>query len=217
MEERGRFPRYIAVEGPIGVGKTSLVTLLAQRLQAREVYERVEENPFLERFYQNPKKYAFQTQIFFLFSRFQQQLEIIQQDLFKWITISDYLFEKDKIFAHLTLDRDEIELYEKIYALLSPRVPKPSLVIYLQANAETLISRIKGRNRPSDKGITFDYIEEIKRAYDQFFFNYNACPLLTINTVEWNFLNDPQELSRLIKEIRNVKAGMQYYIPRTGR
>jgi deoxyadenosine/deoxycytidine kinase len=217
MKASGRPPQYIAVEGPIGVGKTSLVKLLAVELQGRDIYEEVEENPFLTRFYQDQKKHAFQTQIFFLFSRFQQQMELLQQDLFSRVTISDYLFEKDKIFAYLNLDNDELELYEKIYKILSPRLRRPDLVIYLQAGTDILLQRIRNRSKPYEKGITVDYIEELNRAYNQFFFHYDETPLLVISTAGVDFIQNPEEVTQLIREIQAARRGMQYYIPRTSR
>ncbi len=217
MRSSGRPPQYIAVEGPIGVGKTSLVKLLAAEFQARDIYESVEDNPFLPRFYQDQRKYAFQTQIFFLFNRFQQQMELIQQDLFNRVTISDYLFEKDKVFAYLNLDSDELKLYEKIYSILSPRLRQPDLVIYLQASTEILSQRIRKRKKPYEKGITLDYIEELNRAYNQFFFHYDASPLLIISTSGVDFTRSPEEVTQLAREIMRAKEGMQYYIPQTDR
>ena len=215
MKPSDRPPRYIAVEGPIGSGKTSLVKLLSAEFHARDIYEKVEDNPFLSRFYQDRRKYAFQAQIFFLFSRFQQPSGLLQQDLCNRVTISDYLFEKDKIFAYLNLDDDELDLYEKIYGILSPRLHQPDLVIYLQASTEVLLQRIRGRNKPYEKTITTDYLEELNQAYSQFFFHYDASPLLVINTSGVDFIRSPEEVTQLIREIRTAKSGMKYYIPRT--
>ena len=217
MKPSSRPPQYIAVEGPIGVGKTTLVKILAAEFQARDIYEKAEDNPFISRFYQDRRKYAFQTQIFFLFSRFQQQMELLQQDLFNRVTISDYLFEKDKVFAYLNLDSDELELYEKIYKILSPRLRQPDLVIYLQGSTEVLLQRIRGRNKPYERNITSDYIEELNQAYNQFFFHYDASPLLVISTSGVDFIQSPEEVTQLVREIRTAKSVMQYYIPQTSR
>src|SRR5438477_12589515 len=152
--------RYIAVEGPIGVGKTTLTRALAKRFSGRTIFEVVEENPFLASFYQDRNKFAFQTQLFFLLSRFKQQQELHQQDLFNQLTVSDYLFAKDRIFASITLDPNELSLYERIYQMLGPRVMKPDLVIYLQARLEVLLARIKKRGREFERKFDADYLAE---------------------------------------------------------
>jgi deoxyguanosine kinase len=153
--------RYIVVEGPIGVGKTSLSNLLSERFRARRILEVVEENPFLSSFYTDRDKYAFQTQIFFLLSRFRQQQELFQQDLFNSVTVSDYLFAKDRIFACLTLDPNELSLYDRVFEALGPRVAKPDLVIYLQARLEVLLQRIKKRGREFERKFDPVYLEEL--------------------------------------------------------
>src|SRR5437588_3518878 len=157
--------RYICVEGPIGVGKTTLTRALAKRFGGRTVFEVVEENPFLASFYQDRAKYAFQTQLFFLLSRFRQQQELFQQDLFNQITVSDYLFAKDRIFASITLDPHELSLYERVYEQISPRVLKPDLVIYLQARLDVLLARIKKRGRDFERKFDPDYLAELSRTY----------------------------------------------------
>ena len=154
-------PRYIVVEGPIGVGKTSLAKRLAAEFHARSVFEKVEENPFLTKFYEDRESYAFQAQIFFLLSRYQQQRELIQQDLFSQNAVSDYLFAKDRIFATLNLSSEEITLYKQLYQLLDPRVPKPDLVVYLQARPDVLYKRVKKRDKKFDKEITPEYLTEV--------------------------------------------------------
>src|SRR3954468_6118431 len=155
--------RYIVVEGPIGGGKTSLANILTERYSARRVLEVVEENPFLASFYQDRQKYAFQTQLFFLLSRFKQQQDLFQQDLFSNVTVSDYLFAKDRIFASITLDSNELALYERIYEHLGPRVLKPDLVIYLQARLEVLLARIRKRGREFERKFDADYLAELAR------------------------------------------------------
>ncbi len=206
-------PRYIVVEGPIGVGKTSLAKRLAAEFHARSVFEKVEENPFLTKFYEDRESYAFQAQIFFLLSRYQQQRELIQQDLFSQNTVSDYLFAKDRIFATLNLSSEEITLYKQLYQLLDPRVPKPDLVVYLQARPDVLYKRVKKRDKQFDKEITPEYLTEVARAYNEFFFRYDESPLLAINTSDIDFMASSEDLADLIKEINTMGSGTQHYIP----
>ncbi len=205
--------KYIVVEGPIGVGKTSLAKMLAHEFQARTVFERVEDNPFLPRFYKSRETYAFQNQTFFLLNRYQQQIELAQQDLFAHNTVADYLFAKDQIFASLTLSAEELSLYQQIYALLNTRVPKPDLVVYLQARAEVLYKRIKKRDKKYERGVTFEYLAEVAQAYNQFFFHYDETPLLVVNTSEIDFVSSSNDLADLIKEINGMGSGTQHYIP----
>lgn len=206
--------RYIVVEGPIGVGKTSLVKLLAKEFNARCILENPEGNPFLPNFYKDRKKYAFQTQIFFLLSRFNQQKEIAQLDLFNQITLCDYLFAKDRIFAILNLDDHELALYEQIFKLLNTKIPNPDLVIFLQARPEILLKRIKKRNIPYEKEIDIDYLKELNEAYNYYFFHYNHSPLLVIDTSEIDFVRSREDLEQLIREIKRMKKGTWYFIPR---
>ena len=205
--------RYIVVEGPIGVGKTSLIELIGENFGSRVVLERVTENPFLPRFYQNPKRYAFQAQMFFLLSRYQQQRELSQQDLFSQSIVCDYLFAKDRIFASVNLDDDELALYQQIYELMDQRIPRPDLVIYLQAPTEVLRQRIKLRGRGYEREISREYIEAINEAYNRFFFSYNETPLLIINTAEVDFVRNPEDFQDLVREIQRMKKGVQFYIP----
>lgn len=205
--------RYLVVEGPIGVGKTSLAKSLAQEFQARTVLERAEDNPFLAKFYEQPKKYAFQNQLFFLLSRYQQQRELAQQELFEQSLVADYLFAKDRIFAALTLSGEELSLYQQIYQLLDPRVAKPDLVVYLQARPEVLYKRIKKRDKIFERAITLDYLKEVAQAYSAFFFHYDETPLLVVNTSEIDFVSSSEDLADLIKEINNMGPGTQHYIP----
>lgn len=208
--------RYIVTEGPIGVGKTSLTSLLAEELGARLILERAEENPFLPDFYKDSVRYRFQTQMFFLLNRFSQQQEITQPDLFIRVTISDYLFDKDRIFAYLTLDENELALYEQFYKILEPKIIRPDLVIFLQANTDTLLRRIKQRARPFESEISYDYVAAVNEAYNQFFFRYNDTPLLVINTSEIDFVHRREDLDDLLKQILGMKQGTQYYVPKSG-
>jgi deoxyadenosine/deoxycytidine kinase len=205
--------KYIVVEGPIGVGKTSLAKILANEFQARNVFERIEDNPFLPKFYKSRATYAFQNQTFFLLNRYQQQMELAQQDLFNQNTVADYLFAKDQIFASLTLSAEELSLYQQIYALLNTRVPKPDLVIYLQARPEVLYKRVKKRDKKYERGVTFEYLSEVAQAYNQFFFHYDETPLLVVNTSEIDFVSSSKDLADLIKEINGMGSGTQHYIP----
>jgi deoxyguanosine kinase len=210
-----RHARYIVIDGPIGVGKTSLATLLAPELNARLIFERAEENPFLTDFYHDPARIRFQTQIFFLMNRFAQQEEFSQHDLFNQVTISDYLFAKDRIFAYLNLNDHELALYEQIYKMIEPKVVRPDLVIYLQADTETILRRIKQRARPFEKDVSRDYIEAVNEAYSHYFFRYAETPLLVINTSDIDFVHNHQDLDDLIRQILSMRPGTLYYVPRS--
>jgi deoxyguanosine kinase len=205
--------RYIVVEGPIGVGKTSMVQMLGEAFGSRIILEKATENPFLPRFYTNPASYAFQTQMFFLLSRYQQQRDLLQQELFSQNVICDYLFAKDRIFASVNLDEDELALYQQIYSLLDQRIARPDLVIYLQSPTEVLQQRIRMRGRSYEREISRDYIEAINEAYNRFFFNYSDTPLLVINTSEVDFVRRPEDFQDLVREIQRMRKGVQFYVP----
>ena len=202
--------RYIVVEGPLGVGKTSLAKLLAETFNATSVLERVEENPFLEKFYQDRGKFSFQTQMFFLLTRYQQQQEILQADLFKQNIVSDYLFAKDRIFAYLNLSEDELVLYEWVYHLLDQRVVKPDLVIYLQAPVQVLSKRIRKRAIHYERNIEEEYLQKLSRAYNTFFFHYKETPLLVVNTSSIDFVKREADFKNLVREIQHADKGVRY-------
>jgi deoxyadenosine/deoxycytidine kinase len=213
MKETAAAPRYIVVEGPIGVGKTSLVDLLSERLGARKLLEVADDNPFLPNFYKDPRRYAFQTQLWYLLNRFRQQQELGQFDLFRQTLITDYLFAKDKIFAYLTLEDHELALYERVHTLLQVQVPTADLVIFLQASTETLLQRIAIRGKAYEREMDRKYLEDLNAAYTHFFFHYTASPLLVVNTSDIDFVNRREDLEDLIKKIGETRAGMHYYVP----
>ena len=206
-------PRYIVVEGPIGVGKTSLVDLLSERLGGRKLLEVAADNPFLPNFYKDPRRYAFQTQLWFLLNRFRQQQELGQFDLFRQTLITDYLFAKDKIFAYLTLEDHELALYERVHTLLQVQVPTPDLVIFLQASTEMLLQRIAIRGKAYERELDRKYLEDLNAAYTHFFFHYTASPLLVVNTSDIDFVKRREDLEDLVKKIGETRAGMHYYVP----
>ena len=205
--------RYVAVEGVIGVGKTSLARLLAERMQAKLILEEVEENPFLKDFYRDRARYAFQTQMHFLFSRYQQQRGLRQMELFRERMVADYLFQKDRIFASLNLQERELALYERLVGWLELDVMKPDVVVYLQANAETLLERIGRRGRPFERDMERDYVKQLVEAYNHFFFHYVEAPLLVVNTNAIDFVNNPDDFEDLRKRILSHRQGTVYYAP----
>ena len=207
------FHRIIAIEGPVGVGKSTIARALSERLKARLVEEDIEGNPFIREFYADPRRTAFQTQMFFLLSRYQQQLQLAQGDLFARSTVSDYMFQKDRIFAYLTLNDAELALYDRIYQLLDPRVTRPDLVVYLQARPEVLLERIRGRSRAWERPITLEYLERVNRAYNDYFFHYDGGALLVINTSDIDFVEKEAHLEEVISAIRRMKKGVQHYNP----
>ena len=208
-----RQKNYIVVEGPLGAGKTSFAMLLAEKIHGKTILEETEGNPFLANFYKDPMKFAFQTQLFFLLRRFQKQEEINQIDIFKRVVISDFLFDKDRIFARLNLDDREFSLYEQIFHLLKVRILKPNLVIFLQARTDILKERIKKRDRNYEKSIHIKYLDQINQAFNEFFFHYTETPLLVIDASEIDFVNVPSDLDNLIVEIEKMEKGTKYYVP----
>ncbi len=204
--------RSIAVEGPIGVGKTSFVERLARRFDAHVVLEEL-NNPFLKSFYQDNPGAAFQVQLFFLLSRNRQLQELSHRDLFQQVTICDYILPKDKIFAYLNLDDSELLIYDKLYAMLEAQVPKPDLVIFLQAETQTLIERIKHRDRKYEVQISEAYVDEVNKAYNYFFVHYSQTPLLVIDTTKIDFVHREEHLEELVEQIDKMDRGVQYYSP----
>mgnify|MGYP000379549873 CR=1 FL=1 len=194
---------FIAIEGVIGAGKTTLAQLLSERNNARLVLEKFEENPFLPKFYEDRKRYAFQTQLAFLASRFKQQQKMTNRELFDDFVISDYIFEKDRIFARLNLDDDELSLYDNIYGIMTGISAKPDLVIYLQNSVERLMHNIDKRGRDYERNITEDYLKGLSDSYNQFFYRYNKSPLIIINASEIDFVHNPDHLSYLEEQIFN--------------
>jgi deoxyadenosine/deoxycytidine kinase len=204
--------RHIAVEGPIGVGKTSLVELLSSRFEGVKILEDV-QNPFLEPFYKGKAGAAFQVQIFFLLSRHRQHLEIAQLDLFSTLVVSDYTMAKDRIFARMNLDDEEFRLYDRLFQLLTPQLPKPDLVIYLEAAVETCMRRIRGRGREFERAMDPDYLQRLKDAYNTFFYRFNDSPLLVVNTDEIDFVNNPEDFDNLLDQVARTRKGTQVYVP----
>jgi deoxyadenosine/deoxycytidine kinase len=205
--------QYVAVEGPIGVGKTAVVERLAQRLEAHTVLEEWSQNPFLKAFYDGAAGAAFQVELFFLLSRYRQQQELLQRRLFTQATICDYVFEKSKLFAYLNLEDSELIIYDKLYALLGEGVPRPDLVVYLQAPTEVLVRRIRQRGRPEEARLSEEYLAEVNRAYNHYFFHYTQTPLLVVNTAEVDFVKRAEDVDDLIKQVRQMGKGTQYYVP----
>jgi deoxyadenosine/deoxycytidine kinase len=204
--------RHIAIEGPIGVGKTSLVQLLADRFEGVMVLEDI-TNPFLPAFYEGRAGAPFQVQIYFLLSRFQQQREIAQMNLFQNLVLADYSFPKDRIFAYLNLDDTDLKIYEKLYPVLEQEVPTPDLVIYMQASLPVLLERIKTRARDFEADIDPGYLERLSEAYSYYFFHYRETPLLVINTDDIDFVNKPADFDALVDQIARTRHGTQIYVP----
>ena len=205
---------YIAVDGPIGVGKTAVVERLAERLDATTLLEEWGQNPFLKSFYDGAQAAAFQVELFFLLSRYRQQQELVQRQLFQQTTLVDYVFEKSRLFAYLNLDDSELMIYDKLYSLLSESVPRPDLIVYLQAPTEVLLKRVKARGRPEENQLSQEYLAEVNRAYNHYFFHYTTTPLLVVNTEGVDFARSEEDVADLLKQIRTMGKGTQYYVPR---
>jgi len=204
--------RHIAIEGPIGVGKTSLVDRLAARFEGVKLLEDV-QNPFLDPFYKGRGGAAFQVQIFFLLSRHQQHLEVAQRELFTRLIVADYTMAKDRIFARLNLNDEEFALYDRLYQLLTPRLPRPDLVIYLEGAVETCMKRIKLRAREFERSMDPDYLRRLKDAYNAFFYRYSETPLLVVNTDEIDFVKNSDDFENLVQQISRLRKGTQVYVP----
>lgn len=203
--------RYVVVEGPIGVGKTSLTRRLADHAGAKMLLEKPQENPFLARFYQDAARYALPTQLFFLFQRINEVRELAQMDLFGSRTISDYLFDKDTLFARLTLSEDEFKLYQSIYQSLAPQAPTPDLVIYLQASTDTLIERVQRRGFRYESNISGEYLVQLANSYGEFFHHYDAAPLLIVNSDNLNFVDNEEDFSLLLERIQNMRGPREFF------
>lgn len=209
--------QFIVVEGPIGVGKTSLVRRLCNSLSAEAVLEQAAQNPFLERFYRNPRAGALPTQLYFLFQRAQQLSSLKQQDLFARVRVADYLLEKDRLFARVTLDDAEFSLYEQVYAKLDIQAAKPDLVVYLQAPVDVLLERIARRGIEYEQHIERAYLERLNEAYARFFHEYEAAPLLIVNAASIDPINNQADYDELLAAIRRMKRGRLYYNPMRSR
>ena len=214
VDLRGRTPpAFIAVEGPIGVGKTTLAKRLANSFNYQALLEKADENPFLERFYQNKKQGALATQLFFLFQRAQQIQDMRQTDIFEPVRVSDFLIEKDPLFARINLDSDEYELYEKVFQQLTIDAPRPDLVIYLQASTDVLLSRIEARGIHFEQHITRDYLESLNEVYSEFFLYYDGAPLLIVNASEIDLVNGDRDYEHLVDYMLDIRNGRHYFNP----
>ena len=214
LQDLKQAPRFIAVEGPIGVGKTSLTKRLAETFNYELLLENAEENPFLDRFYQNPRQHALATQLFFLFQRAQQIEESRQSDLFEPVRVSDFLIDKDRLFAELNLEKDEYNLYHKIYRHLVIDAPKPDLVIYLQAPTEVLLQRIQKRGIPSEQMIESEYLNQLNRAYTEFFHYYSDSKLLIVNSAEIDLVANDEDYDQLVTYVLSLPNGTHYFNPK---
>ncbi|MHB1187668.1 deoxynucleoside kinase [Thiobacillus sp.] len=203
--------RYIVVEGPIGAGKTSLTYKLAERLEADTLLENAGDNPFLPRFYQEPKRYALPTQLHFLFDRTRQLRDLAQGDLFRGGTVSDFLIDKDMLFARLNLDDDEFELYQKVYADLAPQAPTPDLVIYLQAPIDALLERVRRRGVDFERGMDAGYLQRLANSYSEFFHRYEAAPLLIVNTSNLNFAQSEADFELLVERVSKMRGPREFF------
>ena len=206
---------YIAIEGPIGVGKTSLAQLLSRELGARLVLEDFEDNPFLPDFYNDPERFGFQTQLFFLLQRYRQQQDLRQVDMFQKLLITDYMFVKDRLFASLNLGDKEMQLYDTVASLLERNIIRPDIVIYLQADTDVLMKNIEKRGRNMEKNITWEYIDALNQVYTEYFFRYQDTPLVIINTNNIDFVENENDLKEVIDYIRQPVSGTKFFNPVT--
>ena len=213
METRTASPGYLAVEGPIGVGKTSLARRLSEAFGSKLLLESPEENPFLERFYQSPARFALPTQLFFLFQRARQIEELKQGDMFRPGYVTDFMLEKDAIFARVNLHDDELRLYEQVYTQLRLQLPVPDKVVYLQAPTDVLMERIRRRDAGYERLIEREYVQNIVDAYTQFFYHYAAGPLLVVNAAEINFVDNDSDFETLVEEVRKHRSGRHFFNP----
>jgi len=205
--------KFVVVEGPIGVGKTTLARRLADSFGSELLLEGAEENPFLDRFYQDPKSAALQTQLFFLFQRGRQVQAIKQDDLFQPVRVADFIMEKDRLFAELTLDEEEYKLYQQVYAHMTVDAPRPDLVIYLQAPVDILLQRIGQRGRRFEKYMEPEYLRRLNEAYAEFFYHYNQSPLLIVNAAEMNFAHNEDDYRLLLDRVYKIRSGRHYFNP----
>jgi deoxyadenosine/deoxycytidine kinase len=203
--------RYIVVEGPIGVGKTTLAQRLADYADATSLLEKPQDNPFLARFYQDAERYALPTQLFFLFQRINEVRDLAQMDMFQSRTIADYLFEKDELFARLTLSDDEYTLYQSIYQSLAPQAPTPDLVIYLQAPTEVLIERVHKRGSRYERSVQDDYLSKLANSYGEFFHHYQAAPVLVVNSENLNFVDNENDFNLLLERIGKMRGQREFF------
>jgi len=203
--------RHIVVEGPIGVGKTSLARRLGERFGAQAVLEEPQGNPFLERFYRDSRRYALPTQLFFLFQRVNQLRDLAQRDLFSQAVVGDFLLDKDPLFARLTLDDDELTLYQQIFDNLSPQAPVPDLVIYLQAQPDTLVERVRRRGIPMEANISEDYLRELADTYSRFFYHYEGAPLMIVNTEHLNPIERDEDFGMLVRQIVELRGRRSFF------
>ena len=203
---------YLAVDGPIGVGKTTLVDLLVRRFEGVRVLEDA-DNPFLDKFYKDRPGAAFQTQLYYLLSRFKQQQEIVQRELFQRLVVADYPFQKDRIFAYLNLTDDELLIYDKLYSLLEPQVPKPDLLLFLVADVDTCMHRIHKRNRAYEKRMSEDYLAELIDAYNHYYHHYRSSPVLVVDTRHVNFPERPEHFEELLDRLKKPVRGTEYFVP----
>lgn len=214
LRDSGELPRFVAVEGPIGVGKTTLARRLAATFNYEMLLEDAEANPFLERFYRDPRRYALQTELFFLFQRAEQLRDLKQNSLFEPVRISDFLIDKNALFAEVTLDEDEFQLYQNVHRHLTIDAPQPDLVIYLQAPASVLLQRIGKRGLAHERSITSDYLERLNSAYSHFFHFYDQAPLLIVNAADIDLAGNDDDYHQLLSYLLDIRRGRHYFNPR---